>query len=111
MAAGSTRPRGRTSATSMSAERYFAPAFSPAGGRAGRLTVNGDETLVPPYQGLLIEAIAAGGSSLRDHRQAKCGARIFPRKTFALNGREGESLPPAPPQFARKVQGGRVSFM
>jgi formamidopyrimidine-DNA glycosylase len=47
------------------------------------------ERLVPAVVGVLNDAIAAGGSSLRDYRQATGELGYF-QHTFAVYGREGE---------------------
>lgn len=89
-------------------EALFRAGISPGRG-AGRLTVAETETLVSHIKAVLIEAIAAGGSSLRDHRQAN-GALGYFQKTFAVYGRESEPCPVCTTQIARRVQGGRSTF-
>ncbi|NUB44903.1 bifunctional DNA-formamidopyrimidine glycosylase/DNA-(apurinic or apyrimidinic site) lyase [Fertoebacter nigrum] len=67
--------------------------------------------LVPIIRQVLDEAIAAGGSSLRDYRQADGELGYF-QHTFRVYGREGESCttPGCSGTVARLVQSGRSSF-
>ncbi len=67
--------------------------------------------LVPAIQAVLSEAIAAGGSSLRDYRQANGDLGYF-QHSFAVYGREGEACqtPSCGGIIQRIVQGGRSSF-
>jgi formamidopyrimidine-DNA glycosylase len=67
--------------------------------------------LVPIIRDVLSEAIAAGGSSLRDYRQADGELGYF-QHTFRVYDREGEPcLTPGCQGFiARTVQSGRSSF-
>ena len=51
------------------------------------------ETLVAAVRAVLLDAIAAGGSSLRDYRQADGELGYF-QHSFAVYGREGAALPP-----------------
>jgi len=81
-------------------------AHTVAGARAGRLA--------PAIQAVLQEAIAAGGSSLRDYVQADGEIGHF-QENFAVYGREGEACPACPgqpdcPGIKRIVQSGRSSF-
>lgn len=76
------------------------------GARAGRL--------VPAIQATLREAIAAGGSSLRDYVQPSGELGYF-QHAWKVYGREGEGCPdcPGPPGCAgvvRVAQSGRSSF-
>jgi formamidopyrimidine-DNA glycosylase len=67
--------------------------------------------LVSAIRAVLADAIAAGGSSLRDHRQTS-GELGFFQHSFRVYGREGE-LCPAPGctgRVRRIVQTGRSSF-
>jgi len=89
-------------------EALFRAGISPGRG-AGRLTIAETESLVQHIKAVLIEAIAAGGSSLRDHRQAD-GALGYFQKTFAVYGREGEDCPVCAAPIKRRVQGGRSTF-
>lgn len=89
-------------------EALFRASISPTRA-AGRLTVAQTETLVRHIKEVLIEAIAAGGSSLRDHRQAD-GALGYFQKTFAVYAREGEPCVTCEAPILRKVQGGRSTF-
>jgi len=78
------------------------------GGKLGRDEAEG---LVPIIRDVLAEAIAAGGSSLRDHRQTSGELGYF-QHSFLVYGRE--DLPCATPgcdgRIARIVQSGRSSF-
>jgi formamidopyrimidine-DNA glycosylase len=81
-------------------------AHTVAGARAARLA--------PAIQAVLAEAIAAGGSSLRDYVRADGEIGRF-QENFAVYGREGEACPacpgkPACPGIKRIVQSGRSSF-
>jgi formamidopyrimidine-DNA glycosylase len=63
---------------------------------------------------VLAEAIAAGGSSLRDYVRADGEIGVF-QERFAVYGREGEPCPgcPGPPAcrgVARYAQSGRSTF-
>lgn len=89
-------------------EALFRAGISPTHA-AGRLTIAQSETLVRHIKEVLIEAIAAGGSSLRDHRQAD-GALGYFQKTFAVYGREGEDCVTCDAPIMRRVQGGRSTF-
>jgi formamidopyrimidine-DNA glycosylase len=72
------------------------------------------ERLAPAIQAVLAEAIAAGGSSLRDYVRADGEIGRF-QENFAVYGREGEACPACPgksacPGIKRIVQSGRSSF-
>lgn len=77
-------------------------------GRIGRVRV---ESLVPAIRDVLAEAIEAGGSSLRDHRQANGELGYF-QHSFAAYGREGEpcKTEACNGTIKRIVQSGRSSF-
>lgn len=89
-------------------EALFRAGISPGRG-AGRLTLSETDRLVSHIKDVLIEAIAAGGSSLRDHRQAN-GALGYFQKQFSVYGREGEPCITCAAPIMRKVQGGRSTF-
>ena len=55
------------------------------------------------------EAVAAGGSSLRDHRQADGSLGYF-QHTFRVYDREGEPCPNCGSPIERLVQSGRSTF-
>jgi len=81
-------------------------AHTVAGARADRL--------VPAIRATLEEAIAAGGSSLRDYRQANGELGYF-QHAWKVYGRAGEACercpgPPTCPGIATFVQSGRSSF-
>lgn len=71
--------------------------------------------LVPAIKAVLTEAIAAGGSSLRDHRQTSGELGYF-QHSFAVYDREGQACPGCRCDPARTggiqriVQGGRSTF-
>jgi formamidopyrimidine-DNA glycosylase len=73
--------------------------------------VNSDEveSLVAAVRAVLLEAIDAGGSSLRDYRRADGELGYF-QHSFAVYGREGEPCPRCGGAVARVVQSGRSSF-
>ena len=67
--------------------------------------------LVPTIRDVLAEAIAAGGSSLRDHRQAD-GALGYFQHSFKVYGRAGQACVTngCHDHIARAVQSGRSTF-
>jgi formamidopyrimidine-DNA glycosylase len=65
--------------------------------------------LVAAIHETLEAAIAAGGSSLRDHAQVD-GTLGYFSKSFAVYGREGELCPDGTGMVQRIVQGGRSTF-
>lgn len=68
------------------------------------------ETLATAVRAVLLDAIAAGGSSLKDYRQADGELGYF-QHSFAVYGREGAPCPRADGgTIARAVQSGRSSF-
>ncbi len=67
------------------------------------------ERLVGQIREVLIEAIAAGGSSLRDYRQADGELGYF-QHAFAVYGRAGAPCVVCGEAIARDVQSGRSSF-
>ncbi|TWB54488.1 bifunctional DNA-formamidopyrimidine glycosylase/DNA-(apurinic or apyrimidinic site) lyase [Nitrospirillum viridazoti] len=73
------------------------------------------QRLVPAIRDVLTEAIAAGGSSLRDYVQSDGELGYF-QHSFAVYGREGEACPGCDCDVARTggvrrlVQAGRSSF-
>lgn len=78
---------------------------------AGDLTPVEVARLVPVIREVLSEAITAGGSSLRDFRQADGGLGYF-QHAFRVYDREGHSCttPGCTSTVARVVQSGRSSF-
>jgi formamidopyrimidine-DNA glycosylase len=95
-------------------EALFRAGISPL---RGAYTVAGRraERLVPAIRGVLEEAIAAGGSSLRDHVQVSGELGYF-QHGFAVYGREGEACPGCDCDVARTggirrtAQAGRSTF-
>ncbi|ABN75128.1 bifunctional DNA-formamidopyrimidine glycosylase/DNA-(apurinic or apyrimidinic site) lyase [Cereibacter sphaeroides] len=91
-------------------EVLFRAGLAP-GRLAGSLSRAEAEGLVPLIREVLLEAIEAGGSSLRDYRQADGELGYF-QHTFRVYGREG--LPCVTPgcsgTVGRIVQSGRSSF-
>ena len=67
--------------------------------------------LVPVIREVLAEAIEAGGSSLRDHRQTNGELGYF-QQSFRVYGREGQpcTTPGCTSSIGRIVQSGRSSF-
>ena len=78
---------------------------------AGRISAARVATLVPIVRQVLAEAIEAGGSSLRDFRQADGELGYF-QHSFDVYGRVGEPCrtPGCRSVIARKTQAGRSSF-
>ncbi|MFN3293824.1 MAG: bifunctional DNA-formamidopyrimidine glycosylase/DNA-(apurinic or apyrimidinic site) lyase [Gemmobacter sp.] len=78
---------------------------------AGDLTAAEVARLVPLIREVLAEAIEAGGSSLRDYRQADGELGYF-QHAFRVYGREGAACvtPGCGGRVARIVQSGRSSF-
>lgn len=78
---------------------------------ANRISKTRVETLVPAIREVLTEAIDAGGSSLRDHRQANGDLGYF-QHAFSVYGREQNACirPQCGGSIARIVQSGRSSF-
>ncbi|MGB3407214.1 MAG: bifunctional DNA-formamidopyrimidine glycosylase/DNA-(apurinic or apyrimidinic site) lyase [Jannaschia sp.] len=79
--------------------------------KAGRIAAPRVRSLVPIIRDVLVEAIEAGGSSLRDHRQAD-GALGYFQHRFRVYDREAA---PCPTETCggivrRTVQSGRSSF-
>lgn len=79
--------------------------------RAGRISAARLGRLAAAIRAVLEEAIAAGGSSLRDYRQATGELGYF-QHGFAVYGREGEACRTegCPGVIRRTVQSGRSSF-
>lgn len=79
--------------------------------KAGRIAANRVATLVPLIRDVLTEAIDAGGSSLRDYRQADGELGYF-QHTFRVYDREGAPCVTenCAGQVKRIVQSGRSSF-
>jgi formamidopyrimidine-DNA glycosylase len=78
---------------------------------AGDLSATQAAGLVPIIRRVLAEAIEAGGSSLRDHRQANGELGYF-QHTFRVYDREGQpcTTPGCTGTIGRIVQSGRSSF-
>lgn len=78
---------------------------------AGRIGAARLERLVPAVRQVLEEAIAAGGSTLRDFANAEGGQGYF-QHDFAVYGREGGACrtPGCGGAVRRVVQGGRSTF-
>jgi formamidopyrimidine-DNA glycosylase len=79
--------------------------------KAGQLPVGLVRRLVPIIRQVLTEAIDAGGSSLRDYRQADGELGYF-QHAFQVYGREGQpcQTPDCVSEIVRIVQSGRSSF-
>ncbi|MGR3507206.1 MAG: bifunctional DNA-formamidopyrimidine glycosylase/DNA-(apurinic or apyrimidinic site) lyase [Paracoccaceae bacterium] len=91
-------------------ETLFRAGISPKR-KAGQIAVSRVAGLVPVIRQVLIEAIEAGGSSLRDFRQADGELGYFQHR-FDAYGRENEPCrgPDCNGTIARIVQSGRSSF-
>jgi len=95
-------------------ESLFRAGISPKR-KAGSVAGKRAEALVPVIKQVLAEAIAAGGSSLRDHVQPSGELGYF-QKAWQVYGREGESCgcgsnsAPVGHTVKRIVQGGRSTF-
>ena len=91
-------------------EALFRARISPQR-RAGQIAATRVAAMVPIIRQVLAEAIEAGGSSLRDFRQADGELGYF-QHSFDAYGREGEPCraPGCNSTIARIVQGGRSSF-
>ena len=91
-------------------EALFRGGIHPAR-KAGRIAGKRIAPLVPIIRQVLDEAIAAGGSSLKDFRQADGELGYF-QHAFDVYGREGEPCRTAgcEGRIARIVQSGRSSF-
>ena len=79
--------------------------------KAGRISESRVGALVPIIKEVLAEAIEAGGSSLKDFRQADGELGYF-QHNFDVYGREGQpcNTPGCPKVIQRIVQSGRSSF-
>lgn len=79
--------------------------------RVSRLAARRIASLVPNVRDVLSEAIAAGGSSLRDYRQADGELGYF-QHAFRVYGRDGDPCvkPGCGGRVLRTVQSGRSSF-
>jgi formamidopyrimidine-DNA glycosylase len=91
-------------------EALFRAGISPLR-HAGRIARPRVARLVSEIRDVLTEAIEAGGSSLRDYRQADGDLGYF-QHTFRVYGREGQpcQTPECKGIIRRKVQSGRSSF-
>ncbi|HRO12077.1 bifunctional DNA-formamidopyrimidine glycosylase/DNA-(apurinic or apyrimidinic site) lyase [Amaricoccus sp.] len=67
------------------------------------------EALAAAVRAVLLDAIAAGGSSLRDYRRADGELGYF-QHSFAVYDREGQPCPRCGGPIVRSVQSGRSSF-
>lgn len=89
-------------------EALFRAGISPLR-KAGRISAPRVASLVPIIRDVLGEAIEAGGSSLRDYKQADGELGYF-QHTFRVYGREGAPCLTCGDTVRRKVQSGRSSF-
>lgn len=76
---------------------------------AGAVTEAEVVAIVAAVRAVLADAIAAGGSSLKDYRQADGELGYF-QHSFAVYGREGEPCQRCGAPILRVVQSGRSSF-
>jgi formamidopyrimidine-DNA glycosylase len=79
--------------------------------KANGAPVRAAERLVRAIRDVLMEAVAAGGSSLRDHRQTDGSLGYF-QHSFHVYGREGEACatPACGGTILRQAQNGRSTF-
>lgn len=91
-------------------EALFRAGISPKR-KAGQISQARIRKLVPIIRQVLTDAIQAGGSSLRDYRQADGELGYF-QHSFDVYGREGEPCrkPDCPGVITRITQSGRSSF-
>jgi len=91
-------------------EALFRAGISPRR-KAGRIAAPRIRALVPIIRDVLTEAIEAGGSSLRDHRQTNGELGYF-QHTFRVYDREGQpcTTPGCDGMISRVIQSGRSSF-
>lgn len=91
-------------------EALFRSGISPLR-KAGQIAAPRVASLVPAIRDVLERAIAAGGSSLKDFRQADGELGYF-QHSFDVYGREGEPCrtPGCTETIRRKVQSGRSTF-
>jgi formamidopyrimidine-DNA glycosylase len=97
-------------------EALFRAGLDPFKGAARLATKTGKPTpatvrLVAAIKAVLTDAVRAGGSTLRDYKQADGSLGRFQHQ-FAVYGREGEpcSRPGCRGRVRRKTQGGRSTF-
>jgi formamidopyrimidine-DNA glycosylase len=90
------------------AEALFAARIDPRT-PAGALDRPALDRLVAALKQVLAEAIAAGGSSLRDHARPSGEPGYFQHR-FQVYGREGQPCPACGAPVERLVQGGRSTF-
>ena len=97
-------------------EALFRAGLSPFRGASSLTAKSGKPTpaadrLVVHIKAVLADAIRAGGSTLRDFRQANGDVGSF-QEAFAVYGREGEPCvkPGCRGTVRRKTQGGRSTF-
>lgn len=79
------------------------------GRAAGAISRARLDRLVAAIKAVLLDAIAAGGSSLRDFA-APDGQLGYFKKSFRVYGREGEICPCGEGRVRRRVDGGRSTF-
>jgi formamidopyrimidine-DNA glycosylase len=91
-------------------EALFRAGISPMR-KAGRISTDRIARLVPIIRSVLVDAIEAGGSSLRDYRQTDGDLGYFQHR-FQVYDRENDPCvrPGCPDVVRRKVQSGRSSF-
>lgn len=79
--------------------------------KAGRIAAGRVASLVPIIRDVLADAIAAGGSSLQDHRRAD-GTLGYFQHSFRVYDRAGQPCPTpgCPAEIRRIVQSGRATF-
>ena len=89
-------------------EALFQAGISPTR-KAGAVSAARLSALVAALKTTLDRAIAAGGSTLRDHAQVSGDLGYF-QHSFLVYGREGQACPACGGAIRRRVQSGRSSF-
>ncbi|MCB2015222.1 MAG: bifunctional DNA-formamidopyrimidine glycosylase/DNA-(apurinic or apyrimidinic site) lyase [Sphingobium sp.] len=77
--------------------------------QAGKLTARQCDALAAAIKAVLLSAIAAGGSSLRDYARPDGELGYF-AKEWRVYGREGEDCPACGATVLRRAEGGRSTF-
>jgi formamidopyrimidine-DNA glycosylase len=89
-------------------EALFRAGINPAR-KAGNIAGKRLSVLVEELRAVLVEAIEAGGSTLRDHAQVSGDLGYFQHR-FRVYGRAGEPCPSCGAAIRRRVQAGRSTF-
>ena len=89
-------------------EALFQARINPAR-KAGAVSAPRLSALVAALKETLDRAIAAGGSTLRDHAQVSGDLGYF-QHSFLVYGREGQACPVCGGVIRRRIQSGRSTF-